>query len=240
MNVRRLAPAAAVAAAALLLAGCIACPPVPELAALPAKDFATPERAFEYLREALLRGAEDEAYARHEFLCFSSRLKRERGITQSDYFLVRDDVLEWLRERIGDPATVRVERATRLAPDRAELVLASRDLAARVILVRENAYEVRFRDRRTEPVFGTAERPSEVLAIDAASGRLTAELAVAAALEERPDLKVEDVYEVRYVSEWKFYAVDDTEIGEDLRRRLDARRKAAESAPVEPRRAGGP
>jgi hypothetical protein len=233
-------PRAKLAVPALLLAaclqGCISCPPVPELATLPGRDFATPERAFDYLREAILRGEDDDSYAYHEFRCFSELVKRERRIAREDYFLVRKDVLASLRERIGDPARVRVERTRRLAPDRAELEIAGGGRVARVLAVLESGYEVRFRDRGVDDVYGEFVAPRQGL--DIRDSALHLRFAIEEALERNPGLTVDDVYEAKYLSEWKFYSVDDADLVDDIGRRVEEKRREAERKAAEEKSKG--
>ena len=215
---------AALLAGVLSLAGC-ASPPTPELASLPGRDFATPERAFEYFREAVRRGETDEAYAWHEFLCFSERLKRERKFAKEEYFFARADVRERLRKELGDFERVKISGPPEaISDDVAALRLVSKDKTARVYFVRENAYEVHFRDGAVE-VYGDLPSPRAGLAI--ADDRLTLSLVVAEALRDRPDLTPDDVYEVRYLSTWKFYDIERSRIGEDIGRILHDAKDAA-------------
>ncbi len=218
---------------AVFLGACVACPPIPPLETLPGRDFATPVRAFEYLQDAIVKGEADDSYAYHEFRCFSARLRREKKIKREEYFLVRGDALAVIRDKIGDPRRVKVEDVRVLAPDRAELVLSDGVKTARAVVVRENGYEVRFRDRRVEEVYGDFAAPSDGLKLDGDS--LSARFAVEEALASRPGLTVEDVYEIRYVSEWKFYSVEDTDLVEDLRRRIDDKQRAEEGRKTPPK-----
>lgn len=214
------------------LGACVACPPIPPLETLPGRDFATPIRAFEYLQDAIVKGEADDSYAYHEFRCFSARLRREKKIKREEYFLVRGDALAVIREKIGDPRRVKVEDVRILSPDRAELVLSDGVKTARAVVVRENGYEVRFRDRRTEEIYGDFAAPADGLRLD--GDALTARFAVEEALASRPGLTVEDVYEIRYVSEWKFYSVEDTDLVEDLRRRIDAKEREQDGRKAAP------
>ena len=221
---------------AAALGACVSCPPTPPLESLPGRDFSTPRRAFEYLQDAIVLGADDDSFAHHEFRCFSARLRRERKIQKGEYFLVREEVRQVLREKIGDPARVRVTDVRALAPDRAEVLLSDGARTARAVVVRENGYEVRFRDGSVEDVYGDFEAPADGLRLE--RGALTARFAVDEALAARPGLSVDDVYEIRYVSEWKFYSIEDTDLVDDLRRRIDEkqRKAAAEGkAPAAPK-----
>lgn len=221
---------------AAALGGCVSCPPTPPLESLPGRDFSTPRRAFEYLQEAIVLGENDDSFAHHEFRCFSARLRRERKIQKGEYFLVRADVRQVLREKIGDPARVRVTDVRALLPDRAELLLSDGARTARAVVVRENGFEVRFRDGTVEDVYGDFDAPSDGLRLE--RGAVTARFAIDEALAVRPDLAVEDVYEIRYVSEWKFYSIEDTDLVDDLRRRIDEKQRAAaaeEKATIAPK-----
>ena len=84
------------------------CPPCPPPQTLPGKDFATPENAFEYLREAIVKGQTDDSYAWHEFLALSEQMKKDKKVTREDYFFARKDVAKILRQRIGPLESVQV------------------------------------------------------------------------------------------------------------------------------------
>ena len=85
------------------------CPPCPPPQTLPGKDFSTPENAFEYLREAVVKGQTDDSYAWHEFLAFSEQMKKDKKVTREDYFFARKDV-------VADPP--RADRPARVGPGR--------------------------------------------------------------------------------------------------------------------------
>jgi hypothetical protein len=205
--------------------GCLSCPPCPEPASLPGKDFATPRNAFEYLREAIILGETSDAYAHHEFRCFSDRMKREKRISKEDYFLVRGDALAFIREKIGDPRRVQVAAVDLVAPDRAELRLSGGGKEARVTVVRENGYDVRLRDRSAE-AWGDVARPED--AVSTAGGKINLSVPAGDAGSASPD----NIYEIKYSSEWKFYSIDETDLAEDFRRRIDEKQKTAPPPPT--------
>jgi hypothetical protein len=81
-----------------MLGACV-CPDVGQIGEMPGFDLATPTRAFDYLKEAFLRGADVEAYGDQEYACLSERLRRERGLGRGEYYFVRSDVRRLLSRR---------------------------------------------------------------------------------------------------------------------------------------------
>ncbi|HYC77089.1 MAG TPA: hypothetical protein VEI02_05615 [Planctomycetota bacterium] len=232
---RRGRPAAS--AALFTLLGACACPDCPPPERLPGRSFATPRATFEYLKDAVARTESDEAYAHHEFATFSERMKAERRITNADYFFVRDEALAALRERVGDLARVNLVGEPRyLDPNLAEITLSDGTRSAKATLVRETGFEVRFRDGRT--AYGDLRAPGDALRFDD-RGALLARLVSDDGRPLRPGATADDVYEVRYVSAWRFYSIDDTELIEDIRRRHDAKTRAAEAEKASATRPSG-
>jgi hypothetical protein len=226
----------------VVAAGCVTikeCPPCPPVQLLPGKDFATPERAFEYLREAIIRGQTDDSYAWHEFQAFSEQMKRDRKITREDYFFARKDVVRILRERIGPLESVRVVGSEFLteAKDRAALLVEGAGQTARAIVVRETTYDIEFSNREMEPVYGVLPSPGELGEI--ADGRLVMRLAIADALARNPSLALGDIYEVRYSNSWKFYDLEGSNIPSEIERIIKERPPTAPAGqpqqPAEPR-----
>jgi hypothetical protein len=83
-----------------------------------------------------------------------------------------------------------------------------------------------------EEIFGEFPAPEAGLALE--GDHVVARFAIEEALASRPGLRVDDVYEIRYVSEWKFYSVEDTDLVDDLRRRIDDKNRQ-EAPPPPPR-----
>ena len=220
--------------ATLIGAGCMTmkCPPCPPPQNLPGKDFATPENAFEYLREAVVKGQTDESFAWHEFLAFSEQMKKDKKVTREDYFFARKDVLRILRERIGPLESVQVVGTEYLTPakDKAALALQGSGQSARAILVREITYDVEFRDRKKDPVYGVLATASDAGEIQ--DGKLVMRLAIADALKENPSLTLDDIYEVKYTSGWKFYDIEGSNIPGEIERIMKERPPTAPAAPA--------
>jgi len=221
--------------ATLIGAGCMTmkCPPCPPPQNLPGKDFSTPENAFEYLREAVVKGQTDESFAWHEFLAFSEQMKKDKKVTREDYFFARKDVLRILRERIGPLESVQVVGTEFLteAKDKAALALQGSGQTARAILVREITYDVEFRDRKKDPVYGVLAKASDAGEIQ--DGKLIMRLAIADALKENPSLTLDDIYEVKYASAWKFYDIEGSNIPGEIERIIKDRPPTAPAAPTE-------
>jgi hypothetical protein len=207
-------------------AGCMTmkCPPCPPPQNLPGKDFATPENAFEYLREAVVKGQTDDSFAWHEFLAFSEQMKKDKKVTREDYFFARKDVVRIMRERIGPLESVQiVGPAEYLTPakDKAALNLAGAGQSARAILVREITYDVEFRDRKKDPVYGVLAQASDAGEIQ--DGKLIIRLAIADAIKDNPSLTLDDIYEVKYASAWRFYDIEGSNIPDEIERRMKER-----------------
>jgi hypothetical protein len=221
---------------ALAGSGCMTmeCPPCPPAQTLPGKDFASPENAFEYLREAIIRGQTDDSYAWHEFQAFSEQMKKDKKVTREDYFFARKDVVRILRERVGPLESVRVGTAEYLTPerDRAALMVQGSGQGARAILVRETTYDIEFRNREIEPVYGVLASPADAGEIQ--EGKLVLKLAIQDALKENPALTLDDIYEVKYSNAWKFYDIEGSNIPGEIERLMKER------PPTQPAPAAGP
>jgi hypothetical protein len=228
------------ALAALVMTGCqtMKCPPCPPPQQLPGKDFATPENAFDYLREAIVKGQTDDSFAWHEYQAFSEQMKKDKKVTREDYFMARKEVVNILRNRIGPLESVRVVNTEYLTPqkDRAALTLEGSGQSARAIVVREITYDVEFRDKKIEPVYGTLGAPSDLGEIK--DGQLLMRLAIADALRQNPDLSLDDLYEVKYSSAWRFYDIEGSNIPGEIERIMKERpaQPAPAPAPAEPPR----
>ncbi len=201
--------------------GCT-CPTCPPQGTLPGKDFATPENAFEYLREAVIRGEKDDAYAHEEFRCLSEKLVEEKKITREDYFFVRSDVKRFLRERIGDLESVSIERVSYNGPNEATLDLKSGAQKAKVNLVRETVYNVYFRYRTIPEVYGSMKVPADGVRI--ADSKLMMSLAIEEALAAQPKLRVDDIYRVEFESSWKFFGIENTDFKREVERLVDEKK----------------
>lgn len=220
--------------ALLLLTACV-CPDVGQIGEMPGYDLATPVRAFEYFKEAFIRGAVVEAYGDQEYACLSERLRKERGIGRGEYYFVRGDVRRLLVEKIGALESVRPAGGPRfLAADVAELDVTNGSVTATVVLIRENATDLFLRDRR-ESAFNSPRTPADAVAVQ---GRFaTAVVDAGDLVSERGVFTPDDVYEIRYRSCWRFYDLKGTQIGADIGRELERRRaqaRAAESKPSTP------
>jgi hypothetical protein len=200
---------------------------------LPGKDFATPEHAFEYMREAIIRGQTDESYAWHEFQALSEQMKKDRKITREDYFFARKDVVRMIRDRIGPLEQVRVVNTEFLTPerDRAALTLEGGGQGARAIVVRELTYDVEFKDPNVEPVYGVLAAPSDLGEIQ--DGRLVMRLAIEDAVRQKPGLGLDDLYEVKYTAAWKFYDIEGSNIPAEIERIMKDR-PPTQAAPEQP------
>lgn len=218
----------------VMLGACV-CPDVGQIGEMPGFDLATPTRAFDYLKEAFLRGADVEAYGDQEYACLSERLRRERGLGRGEYYFVRSDVRRLLVEKIGDLSKVRASGAPRyLAADVAELDVTNGTTTATVVLVRENSTDLFLRDRR-ESAFNSPRTPGDAVGV---SGRFaTAVVDAGDLVAERGVFTPDDVYEIRYRSCWRFYDLKGSQIGSDIGRELERRKaeqNAAESRPQKP------
>lgn len=215
------------------ITGCMTmkCPPCPPPQTLPGKDFATPEHAFEYLRESMVKGQTDDTYAWHEFLALSEQMKKDRKVTREDYFFARKEVANILRQRIGPFESVQVVGTEMLAKDKAALALSGGGQAARAILVREVTYDIEFKDKKNEPVYGVFAAPTD--AGEIAEGKLVIRLAIADALKDNPALSLEDIYEVKFTNSWKFYDIEGSNIPGEIERLMKDRPKT-EPAPATP------
>jgi hypothetical protein len=211
--------------ASLSTSGCMTmeCPPCPPPQQLPGKDFATPEHAFEYLREAIVKGQTDDSFAWHEFMALSEQMKKDRKITREDYFFARKEVVRILRERIGPLESVQIVNAEFLTPaqDRAALTLSGSGQSARAILVREVTYDIEFKDKKNEPVYGVMASPAD--AGEIADGKLVMRLAIADALKANPSLSLEDLYEVKFSNSWRFYDIEGSNIPAEIERLMKER-----------------
>jgi hypothetical protein len=212
---------ALLAFASLVLPGCMTmkCPPCPPAQTLPGKDFATPENAFEYLREAIVKGQTDDSFAWHEFQAMSEQMKKDKKITREDYFFARKDVVKILKQRIGPLESVRVVNTEYLTParDRAALTLEGSGQSAKAIVVREITYDIEFRDKKKiEPIYGVLGSPSDLGEIK--DGQLFMKLAIADALKTNPGLTLEDIYEVKYSCAWRFYDIEGSNIPNEIER----------------------
>jgi hypothetical protein len=206
---------------ALANSGCMTmeCPPCPPAQTLPGKDFATPEHAFEYLQEAIIRGQTDDSFAWHEFQAFSEQMKKDKKVTREDYFFARKDVVRILRERIGPLESVRVVGEPEYltpARDRAALNVQGSGQAARAIVVRETTYDIEFRNKETEPVYGVFAAPADAGEIK--DGKLMMRFAIEDAMKANPNLSLDDLYEVKYSSAWKFYDIEGSNIPGEIER----------------------
>jgi hypothetical protein len=219
----------------LAFTGCVTmqCPPCPPPQTLPGKDFATPENAFEYLREAIVKGQTDDSYAWHEFLALSEQMKKDRKVTREDYFFARKEVANILRQRIGAFESVQVVGTEMLAPDKAALALSGSGQSARAILVRETTYDIEFKDKKNEPVYGVLATPAD--AGEIADGKLLMRLAIADALKENPNLTLEDIYEVKYSNSWRFYDIEGSNIPGEIERLMKDRPKTDPAATPPPK-----
>src|SRR4029079_9732031 len=106
-------------------------------------------------------------------------MKKDKKVTREDYFFARKDVVRILRERIGPFESVQIVRqAEYLTPakDKAALNLGGAGQAARAILVREITYDVEFRDRKKDPVYGVLAAASD--AGESQDGKLIISLAI--------------------------------------------------------------
>jgi len=210
-------------------------PPCPPAQNLPGKDYSTPENAFEYLREAIIKGQTDDSYAWHEFQSFSEQMKKDKKVTREDYFFARKDVVRILRNRIGPLESVRVTNTEYLTPakDKAALTLEGSGQAARAIVVREITYDVEFKDKKMEPVYGTLGSPSDLGEIK--DGQLLMRLAIADAIKQNPNLSLDDLYEVKYTSAWRFYDIEGSNIPGEIERIMKERpaQPAATPPPAE-------
>lgn len=223
------------ALAGLVLPACVTmkCPPCPPPQQLPGKDFSTPEAAFDYLREAILKGQTDDSYAWHEFQALSEQMKKDKKVTREDYFIARKDVVRIVRDRIGPLEAVRVTNTEYLTPnkDRAALTLEGSGQVARAIVVREITYDVEFKDKKMEPVYGTLGSPAELGEIK--DGHLLMRLAIADAIKQNPNLSLDDLYEVKYTSAWRFYDIEGSNIPGEIERIIKER-------PAQPAASGPP
>jgi hypothetical protein len=222
----------------LAISGCMTmpkCPDCPPIQTLPGKDFSTPENAFEYLREAIIRGQTDDSYAWHEFQAFSEQMKKDKKVTREDYFFARKDVVRILRERIGPLESVQIGQAEFLTPakDRAALLVSGAAQGARAILVREVTYDVEFRNKNVEPVYGVFNAPADAGEIQ--DGKLVMRLALEDAIKSNPGLSLEDIYEVKFSSSWKFYDIEGSNIPDEIERIMKDR-PPTQPAPAQPPR----
>ncbi len=215
-------PVLALVGIALSIAGC-SCPSCPPVATLPGKDFATPENAFEYLREAVIRGEKDESYAHHEFRCLAEKLRADQHIQLSDYFFVRDDVRQFLRDRLGTFEDIRIDKVTLNGPNTAFLDLRSGSHHARATLLRETVYSIFFRDRGTPEVYGTLKNPADGLKVG--GNQLLLTLALEDAARDNPGLKPDDVYRVEFESSWKFFGIEGSDFKREVERLIREKEK---------------
>lgn len=199
---------------------------------MPGFDLATPEHSFAYLKEAFQRGDTIEAYGDQEYACLAERLRRERGLGRGEYYFVRSEVRQLLKDKIGDLSKVKVlGEARMLAPDVAELDISAGDKVATVVLVRENSADVTLRDRR-EASFNSPRSPADAVAIR--DRYATAVVDVGDLVRERGPINPDEIYELRYRSCWRFYDLKGTQIGADIGRELERKRAAARVAETRP------
>ena len=159
-------------------------------------------------------------------------MKKDKKVTREDYFFARKDVMRILRERIGPLESVQVAGTEYLtdAKDRAALALQGSGQSARAILVREITYDVEFRDRKNEPVYGVLATAADAGEIQ--DGKLVMRLAIADALKENPSLTLDDIYEVKYSSAWKFYDIEGSNIPGEIERIIKDRPPTPPAAPT--------
>ena len=214
---------------AICLSGC-QCPPAPDMLRLPDHDLSTPENALEYFREAVRRND-----SHHEFHVFSramkDRVKEREGkiLSLGNYILVRDDVLERIKARVGsiENITVGEARYSSDSPFLAEVDVSSGARKLTIEMIQEMTYDVYFPFE--PPIGGHLELGTEPATIQGGILHLKIPLAKA------PLEGDAEVYRVVYFREWKILWLENVEgtegIGELIDRRLAEEKTKAEKIP---------
>lgn len=196
-----------------LMNGCVSAPPVPDMVRLPGQTLASPEATIEYFRAALADPGEQAV--RHQYLCLSDALKADvekkngRALTLEIYMQVRDDVQEFIREKLGgDVAGAELGAVRDIRPGISTVELRLRGRSAVLQLIEETTFSVWW----TDPLLGRSDGtlPFGTDPATCSAGELCLQLPVT--LPE-PGAKI---YRVSYEKAWRILGLENSDFASDL------------------------
>ncbi len=200
-------------AALPLTTACVSAPPVPDMVRLPGQTLASPEATIEYFRAALADPGEQAV--RHQYLCLSEALKADverkngRALTLEIYMQVRDDVQEFIREKLGgDVAGAEIGSVNTDRPGLATVELELRGRKALLQLVEETSFSVWW----TDPLLGRSDGTLPF-------GSEPAELSTKELLLHLPITAPEpgaQIYRVSYEKAWRILGLENSDFATDL------------------------
>lgn len=197
---------------------------------LPGHTLSSPSATLEYFKAAL--ADPDEQAVRHQYLCFSDALKQEvlrkhgRAFSLEAYMQVRDDVRDYIRQRLGGDAaaaSLGAERALGAGLAAIELQLGSGRITLQ--LVQETTFSIWWTDPLLGRTDGTLPFGTEAASVqpDAVLLRLVGHTPQEGTTPE--------VYRVTYEKAWRILGMEGSDLATDVERFVQERARQRDAAP---------